>query len=647
MKNIYFFQVSDAFSSRTDQIYLPYAVGTLAAAAWADPETARYWELKKIIYRRDDPEVIAAELDNPAIAAFSNYVWNFEHNLQTARAIKNRFPDCLMVFGGHNVPPDGRLLEQYPFIDVLIFGEGEEVFRSLLLSQMHGESLKTVPNIAYRSDGTTVFSPKAPICGTDYPSPYAMGIFDDILKENPDTRFSAILETNRGCPYHCAFCDWGPMKSRVRQFPLSRVENDIRWFSEHRIDYIWGADGNFGLFERDRQIADMLVEAKKRTGYPQQIKVNYAKLNGDNVFYITKAFAENGLSKSTTMSLQSTSDEALKITGRRNISDEIFSRLISVYRHNRIPTYTELVLALPGETKESFFEGIGRIIASGQHSVIEVYDCIVLPNSTLAQPDYMKRYEVKTVRLPYIQQHTSSVNFAVTEYNETVIATFSMSEKDRADCRFLAVVVQCFHSMGLLRAMAIWCHLEKGTGYTQFYSGLARWLLNQETGSWNVFPDIYRKISLVNKGINEQYIYDPVFGDVYWPMDEGAYLTIIRHFDDFFSEIASYLNTLIALDETASEVLGYCKATVRVPSPAKQPVYFSFDFPEYFAGALENKPVPLKKRRTAVDTSQLSAFEIFSDYAREIIWFGRRSQKTNVIESDNAFLYPENTPHGS
>ena len=639
MKNVYFFQVSDAFSSRSNQIYFPYAVGTLAAVAWSNPAIAGYWTLKKIVYRRESPADTVASLEAPAVAAFSNYVWNFEFNLLTARLIKERFPECLIVFGGHNVSRTGGLLEQHPFIDVLIFGEGEEVFEQLLLTEQRNLPLSDVPNIAYREKGAVVFTPEQPACRTDYPSPYTMGIFDDIIAENPGVRFSAIFETNRGCPYHCAFCDWGPMASRVRQFPLARAEEDIRWFSAHKVDYIWGADGNFGLFPRDRRIAEMLVEAKQKTGYPQQIKVNYAKLNGDNVFYITKLFAENGLSKSTTMSLQSTSEEALRITGRKNISDEIFSRLISVYRHHHIPTYTELVLALPGETKKSFYEGIGRIIASGQHSVIEVYDCIVLPNSTLAQPDYMQKYAVKTVRLPYVQQHTASIDLDVAEYNDVVVSTFSMSETERADCRYLAVVVQCFHSIGLLRSMAIYAFQEKGIGYSAFYAALSEWLLKKEDKAWNIFPSVYRKIRQVNGGINEQYLYDKGFGDVYWPMDEGAFLTIIRHYDAFFEDVTAFLDTLFPMDETAREVLAFCKATVRVPHPAKEPVSFRYDFPQYFAAAMENAPVPLRKRRTVVDTAALEPFENMVDYAREIVWFGRRSQKTNVIESDRAYCY--------
>lgn len=641
---MYFFQVADAFSSRTNQMYLPYAVGTLAAKAWSNPEIASVWTLKDIFCRRVPPEEILLQMESPAVAAFSNYIWNFEFNLSMAHLLKERFPSCTVVFGGHNVSPKENLLERFPFIDILIFGEGEEIFEQILLSQKNGTPLDEIPNIAFRKGEAVAATATRPVTGTDYPSPYTMGIFDDILARNPGTQFSAILETNRGCPYHCAYCDWGPLKSKVRMFPIERVEADIRWFSEHKIDYVWGADGNFGLFPRDRYIADLLVVAKKKTGYPQQMKVNYAKLNGDNVFYITKVFAENGLSKSTTMSLQSTSDTALRFAGRKNMSAADFERLITVYRRHHIPTYTELILALPGETKESFFEGIGNIIASGQHSVIEVYDCVVLPNSTLADPAYIEKYGIKTVKLPYIQQHTSGVNFEITEYSETVIATASMTAEDRAACRYLAVVVQCFHSMGLLRNLAIFCYLERGIGYTVFYRKLAEWLKQKTDRAWNIFPQIYEKIRRVNDGVNEQYVYEPSFGDVYWPMDEGAFLEIMVRYDSFFSDVREFVVQLTDLDDVADAVLAFCKTTVRVPAPFAGQVWFQYDFPQYFIAALENAPVKLSKCRCSIDASGFEVYDSFSDYAREIVWFGRRSQKMNMLESDKLRITRDETP---
>ena len=156
MNNVYFFQVSDAFSSRSDQMYLPYAVGTLAAVAWSNPEIAAKWKLKKIICRRESPLNIVAQLEDPAVAAFSNYVWNYEFNLKTAELLKEKYPSCTVIFGGHNVSQNAELLKKYPFIDVLMFGEGEETFEKLLLTLGCGASLVTIPNIAYPPTVTAI-----------------------------------------------------------------------------------------------------------------------------------------------------------------------------------------------------------------------------------------------------------------------------------------------------------------------------------------------------------------------------------------------------------------------------------------------------------------------------------------------------------
>ena len=53
---------------------------------------------------------------------------------------------------------------------------------------------------------------------SDCPSPYQMGLLDGILEKYPEMDFSAILETNRGCPYHCAFCEWCQQESKISSF---------------------------------------------------------------------------------------------------------------------------------------------------------------------------------------------------------------------------------------------------------------------------------------------------------------------------------------------------------------------------------------------------------------------------------------------
>ena len=67
-----------------------------------------------------------------------------------------------------------------------------------------------------------------------------------------------MIETNRGCPYHCTFCDWGTLiYSKIAKLPLERVFDEIDWLSRSGISDVMPADANFGIFaDRDGQIGD-------------------------------------------------------------------------------------------------------------------------------------------------------------------------------------------------------------------------------------------------------------------------------------------------------------------------------------------------------------------------------------------------------
>ncbi len=44
---------------------------------------------------------------------------------------------------------------------------------------------------------------------SEVPSPYTMGLFDYLPDMYPGKIWNAVIETNRGCPFMCTFCDWG------------------------------------------------------------------------------------------------------------------------------------------------------------------------------------------------------------------------------------------------------------------------------------------------------------------------------------------------------------------------------------------------------------------------------------------------------
>ena len=99
---------------------------------------------------------------------------------------------------------------------------------------------------------------------SDVPSPYLCGVFDKIIEENPNERWLASWETNRGCPFSCAFCDWGSATaSKVSRMDLDRVYRELDWFSEHKVEFIFCCDANFGMLPRRCKIAKKQLRIKK------------------------------------------------------------------------------------------------------------------------------------------------------------------------------------------------------------------------------------------------------------------------------------------------------------------------------------------------------------------------------------------------
>ncbi len=71
--------------------------------------------------------------EQPDVVAFSVYLWNRRETLDLVDALATAQPGLRIVLGGPEVSFDGEeLFAQHPGLTVLIRGEGEEPFRSLL-----------------------------------------------------------------------------------------------------------------------------------------------------------------------------------------------------------------------------------------------------------------------------------------------------------------------------------------------------------------------------------------------------------------------------------------------------------------------------------------------------------------------------------
>ena len=625
-KNVYLAQVNVTYSDFI--AYLPYAAGCIQAYAESDPAIAAHYSFGKILYLRKRVEEAIEEIVDPYLVGFSCYVWNMEYNKTLARMIKARYPDCLIVFGGHNIPFNADLLDREPYIDFLMHGEGEFGFVRLLKALHNGEDLRALTDLSLRVDGKGVMLPagKCPQPLDSLVSPYTAGLFDHMLKEMPTIQFQGTLETNRGCPYTCAFCDWC-FTEKIRYFPMEKVKSEIRWMSEHGIPYCYCADANFGISERDMEIARYVVDCNKKTGYPRIFKPCYAKNSDERVFQIGKLLNENGVDKGVTLAYQSMSAEVLQNIGRRNLDIPYFTNLNARYTEAGIPTYTELILGLPGETYESFCHGLCGLLEAGQHNSMTVYTCQVYCNSPLAQPEYRDKYGIRWERQKLHGIHYPANFNGVQEYYDVVVETRDMSKADWVRANMFSVCLQSCHHLGLLRCFAIYARYELGISYFDFYNRLLHYIFSHEnTYLFKLYDMIRRKTDDTE---HSDWCYqNDIFSKVGWYFEEGIFLDLAYHIDRFWQDAPPFLETL-GIDETIfPALLRYQQQILRFPGQRTVEIDSDYDFYHYYERIYDDAYAPLEKKRNRLTITVEKEIDTWDVYAREIIWYGKRRSAT-------------------
>ena len=307
----------------------------------------------------------------------------------------------------------------------------------------------------------------------DLPNPYLAGIFDDLVRDNPFVRWNATIETTRGCPYSCTFCDWGSMTySKVKKYDNEPIKRALDWCAKNKIEFIHVADANFGIFkEKDENIVDHVIELRERTGYPEVFCATWPKNSKPNVIRMIKKLTVSGLDRGLTLSVQSMSDKVLGAVKRRNMDMSNFKAMLELCNKEQVPSYTELILGLPEETFDSWQRGICDIIEAGQHNSIDVWLHQILTNAEMNSPESHEKYKLKTVTTKkYLGGLESSED--VSETAQLVNATSTMLFDDYIRSYMFSWCVINFHTYGWTQIFARFLRSFSNVTYVEFYDTL-------------------------------------------------------------------------------------------------------------------------------------------------------------------------------
>jgi len=606
MKRIYLTQINNVIAEAT---FLPLSV----AYVWEYCRTqVTDWELGGILFERDTVENYLEQIVDPDVFAISTYVWNWNISRKLARAVKEKYPNCIIVMGGPQVPyKQSWLKENRDICDVIVTYAGERAFAELLKGNYNYPGIMTVDNYTV---------PKLDKELNDIPSPYLSGLMDSLMK--PGKQYSAIIETNRGCPYACTFCDQEALYyNKIAKFNYDRVIAELQWVNDRKIEFLYFADSNLGIFDRDVEFIRYIAKCRNETGYPRQIDYATAKQQPKRIVELGRILNQEAkIKRGVTIALQSMNPTTLKAIKRVNIANTKLEEIVNEYNSAGVDNYCELIVGLPEETLETWINGIGKILELGSDHALTVHPLSIVPNTPFANEEYKKKYglEYTPTTAPaggntYPEDSEGEIDYVCYKSN-------SFTTDEYVDMYFFAKgIVIPHHYHGVSQVIATYLNREHGISLIDFYKTLFDWskcsngILNKE---YQEHTTSLRR-SLFQMETWGRPIKD---GDNFHFQDNGATAaTLYKKIDKVHAEIQMLCMNVYNID--ISEVAEYNKHILDLYDKKENSKVFTKNWNSWFF-----KNQTLKDITTEVFV-KINSYASISDHARHLFWYGRKSKR--------------------
>ena len=362
-----------------------YAARKLEASVRGAPDLSHV-ETTVIDLKSDEPEAFfeAIRAFRPTLVAASMYIWSVQTFFEVARRVKHWDPSVRVVLGGPAARESLVSLAPYRpmlrYVDAIATGEGEEVIRALA-RDVDGNALASIPGLllphplGLRSTGAGV---RPELDG--YPSPYQIG--------TAPVGHTGFIETFRGCPISCSFCQWGEQRSD-RVYGRDYLATHLRGLVATRARNVFFTDAAFNLSARAFR---NLIDAENEVGALAQFEVHGhfypTHVKDEHVEFLSrvgKAHASIGV--------QSFDSEVLRKLGRP-FDPVRFERVLRDLR-GRIPIDVELIFGLPGDNPASFRATLEKTLELAD--TVRIFYPMVLPDALLERTEeYQIRFDPTT-----------------------------------------------------------------------------------------------------------------------------------------------------------------------------------------------------------------------------------------------------------
>jgi radical SAM superfamily enzyme YgiQ (UPF0313 family) len=413
----------------------------------------------------------------PDVIGLSNYVWNSTLSNRMCEIAKEQNPNILTILGGPEFPAGTgnrkiqdtkkdpthtkcfNYLKERPSIDYFAYSDGEVVFFEVIKEFIkQGKSVKTMKEKDKPLLGCASLSNnREKLLVGDYvsrlgmegsvkaegrdeiPSPYLSGLLDRFL----NGKYVPAFETARGCPFLCTFCDQGIDESKITSFSTKRLSEEM-WYVADKVAKIEKGtktvciyDANWGLFDKDIELADHIAKIMDKHDWPKNIHCSTPKNKRENLIKIDdklKNRVQMGLA------MQSMNTDVLLNIKRKNLATQKQIDIINAIQSRGKTATTELIIPLPGETEKTYFEGMKFLMDN--NVMTGTYTLMMLCGAELGRDAAIKKHGMVSKYRILPKQFGSYLGKKVFEIEQVCVGTNTMSYESYLNCRNFSFILQ-------------------------------------------------------------------------------------------------------------------------------------------------------------------------------------------------------------
>ena len=325
---------------------------------------AKHLQIEELVAMLGEYEVIV--ISTTPIDQVQNYFVDYRYVIaaQTIKGIRDAYREkTIVVCGSHGtVRPD--LLERICHIDYIIRGEYDIVIKDVMDVVCGKRQRKELKNVVYYN-GQTYFE-----CHDDatlhpdlddeiYPDYDAINLADYYGNEhfhgvNVKKRGWSIVQTSRGCPYHCSFC-YNFYGDNVRRYSLNHIVSELKDLIHRGVGAIFFIDQTF---TQNRSFTLALC----REILVQGIKIEWACQTRIDLLdeELLSAMHSAGCN-AIWLGVESVNDNVL-LMNRKGISRKQIEEKVFLLKKHNVDFKVFFMLGMMGDTDETIDEMVDFII---------------------------------------------------------------------------------------------------------------------------------------------------------------------------------------------------------------------------------------------------------------------------------------------